>query len=78
MDQLERIYEILRDAVRRGELWAYSDLAEVEYLLEEQQAVFELAGWMRGNPDVTNRSRMKKPKPYLNHSVKPKQENRHP
>lgn len=47
MDQLERIYEILRDAVRRGELWAYSDLAEVEYLLEEQQAVFELAGWMR-------------------------------
>jgi hypothetical protein len=47
MDQLERIHEILRDAVHRGELWAYSDLAEVESLLEEQETVFELAAWMR-------------------------------
>jgi hypothetical protein len=47
MDQLKRIHEILRDAVRRGELWAYSDLAEVESLLEEQEVVFELAERMR-------------------------------
>jgi hypothetical protein len=43
MDQLRKIHEILEDAVRRGELWAYSDLAEVEALLEEHQFLFELA-----------------------------------
>jgi hypothetical protein len=42
MDQLIKIHEILEDAVRRGELWAYSDLAEVEALLVEQKNVFEL------------------------------------
>jgi hypothetical protein len=45
MDQLKRIHEILQDAVNRGELWACSDLAEVEALLEEHQFVFELAAW---------------------------------
>jgi hypothetical protein len=43
MDQLKRVPEILQDAVSRGELRVYSDLAEVEVLLEEHQFVFELA-----------------------------------
>ena len=43
MDQLKRIHEILQEAVSRGEIWACSDLAEVEALLEEHQFVFDLA-----------------------------------
>ena len=42
MDQLRKIHGILKDAVSRGELWACSDLAEVEALLVEQKNVFEL------------------------------------
>jgi hypothetical protein len=49
MDQLIKIHEILEDAVRRGELWAYSDLAEVEALLVEQKYVFELMTWSHQN-----------------------------
>jgi hypothetical protein len=45
MDQLKKIHGILKDAVSRGELWACSDLAEVEALLVEQKNVFELMRW---------------------------------
>jgi hypothetical protein len=49
MGQLIKIHEILEDAVRRGELWASSDLAEVEALLVEQKNVFELMTWSHQN-----------------------------